>query len=255
MLRRTSRSASRTALRTASASMGPRSSVSWRRDTSSRLAQEALAPELTPSATTTRGEVPPSALCQSSLTAWDFPREDATGVSSRIPAVANTASRTKADPSLRALSCRGAWRSPALTTFMPVQTPCVADRESCGPGYRQRARRRLPGAAAEQERLPELPSELRTWPVRDSVDGHAIVAVDDDLRTRLVQRDDFEMAPRDVGVRPVDDESLIARATDTKRKRARRNLNRGSARCHAGGNGQCALASACWRDRRYGRWW
>ena len=112
----------------------------------------------------------------------------------------------------------------------------------------------MPGAAAEHERLPEFPFELRTWPVRGSVDGHAVVAVNNDLRTRVVQRNDFEMASRNVGVRPVDDESLIARAADTKRKRAGRNLDSANARCHAGGNGQCALASACWRDRGYRRW-
>jgi len=99
--------------------------------TSSRLAHEAIAPELTPSATTNSGEVPPSALCPSSFTAWDLPREDATAVSSRIQPVANTASRTKPDLSLRVLSRRGAPRSPALATFMPVQTlSCVADGES-----------------------------------------------------------------------------------------------------------------------------
>src|SRR5438132_2201335 len=171
-----------------------------------------MAPELTPSATTNSGAVASSsALCQSSLTACCLPREDATAASSRIQRDANTASRTMA--ASEALSRR------AMRTLSGLMRDSSA-AASGATRQDQRARSGRSGFLAELERLPRLPAKVGPGPVNSSLDADAVIAVNDDRRPRIVQRDDLQMAARHLGVSPVDDERLTARATDAKRHRA-----------------------------------
>ena len=174
------------------------------------------APEPTPSATTNSGLAPSSMLYQSSLTAWRPCRaSDATAVSSRIHAGCKTPPRVRRSTSDAGASRRDDCRSRALATFMQMCTASSCSRSeimrpapvSACTGTSARSRRR----AAGSRRASTL--NWAPGPCDDSVDGHPVVAVNDNLRTRLIERDDFEMATRDFGVRPVDDERLTARAT------------------------------------------